>query len=216
MSALTKKKADKYADYTRYTYADYAKWDEDIRVEIIDGLLYPWQGSVPVRNLEEYIKLRDLGIENMAGASAPHQSTLVALAYQLYGYLRGKRCKVFVAPFDVVLNSDTIDEVTFQPDILVVCDPNKYKNGKRCEGAPDFAIEILSPSTTQEYWIVDPICRVVEVSLWHESGYLTSGYGEDDEIPVMVLDNCILSMTLVFEEYVDDVDDDETEVEESQ
>lgn len=58
-----------------------------------------------------------------------------------------------------------------EPDISLVCDHNKISN-RGCEGAPDFIIEIVSPSSrkmdystknalyadagVREYWIVDP------------------------------------------------------------
>ena len=58
-----------------------------------------------------------------------------------------------------------------EPDISVICDKNKL-NDKGCSGAPDWIIEIVSPSSrrmdyyiklfkyraagVREYWIVDP------------------------------------------------------------
>ncbi len=64
------------------------------------------------------------------------------------------------------------------PDIFNVCDPTKIQE-KGCFGAPDFIIEILSPSNTKkdiqfkykiyeeavvlEYWIDDPKNSVIEV-----------------------------------------------------
>ena len=58
-----------------------------------------------------------------------------------------------------------------EPDISIVCDSNKISH-RGCEGAPDFIIEIVSPSSrkmdystkntlytdagVREYWIVDP------------------------------------------------------------
>jgi Uma2 family endonuclease len=38
------------------------------------------------------------------------------------------------------------DENVVQPDMVVVCDPNKLA-GANIQGAPDLIIEILSPST---------------------------------------------------------------------
>ena len=75
----------------------------------------------------------------------------------------------FLCPFDVKLNDSPLTIV--QPDLLVICDKNKL-DGKRCNGAPDFIIEIISPGNpaddyirklyyyknadVREYWIVDP------------------------------------------------------------
>ena len=66
----------------------------------------------------------------------------------------------------------------FEPDILVVCDPDKLDEAG-CHGAPDWVIEIVSPSSrtmdyyrkagkyaeagVREYWIVDPAREVVVI-----------------------------------------------------
>jgi Uma2 family endonuclease len=96
------------------------------------------------------------------------------LGAQLRMQLRGKPCKALVAPVGVRLpKSNEADEfirTVFEPDIVVVCDPSKMdKSGIR--GAPDFIIEVLSPSTAcfdqiekrqayeragvREYWLID-------------------------------------------------------------
>ena len=90
--------------------------------------------------------------------------------------LRGKKCKVFAAPADVLLDAAEKkieryeeSESIVQPDIFVVCDETKLTD-KFCKGAPDFIIEIMLPSSgvrdqiekvdlyekygVREYWIV--------------------------------------------------------------
>ena len=78
-------------------------------------------------------------------------------------------CKVYPAPFAVFLGEDNKNYV--EPDISVICDRSKLTD-KGCNGAPDFVIEIVSPSSrkmdyttkntlysdfgVREYWIVDP------------------------------------------------------------
>ncbi len=69
------------------------------------------------------------------------------------------------------------DEYNYvEPDIAVICDKNKIDD-KGCHGAPDFIIEIVSPSSrnmdymiklfkyrsagVSEYWIVDPDKQMV-------------------------------------------------------
>jgi Uma2 family endonuclease len=63
-------------------------------------------------------------------------------------------------------------------DVAVICDPNKLDDAG-CRGAPDWIIEVLSPSTAakdqtgklrfykrhrvREYWLVHPIERVLTV-----------------------------------------------------
>ena len=132
------------------TYKDYLSWGEDVRCELIDGIPYM-----------------------MAGVSLWHQDLLMAIFKQLYDFLEGKTCKVIIAPFDVRLfpEENKMDKTVVQPDIMVVCDPKKLEDGKACKGAPDFIIEILSPSAkgrdlidkkelyekagVKEYWIID-------------------------------------------------------------
>lgn len=107
----------------------------------------------------------------MASPSQIHQTILTELLVSIRNYLRkkGSECQVFPAPFDVKLSDGPLTIV--QPDLMVVCDKNKL-DGKRCNGAPDFIIEIVSPSNpsddyirklyyyknagVREYWIVDP------------------------------------------------------------
>jgi len=97
-------------------------------------------------------------------------------------FLKGKHCEAFYAPFDVLLpeGDETDDEVDtiVQPDIVVYCDSSKIRDyGAR--GAPDLAVEILSPSTARkdlneklrlyernrvrEYWVIDPGNRSILV-----------------------------------------------------
>ncbi|WDU82629.1 Uma2 family endonuclease [Caloramator sp. Dgby_cultured_2] len=62
---------------------------------------------------------------------------------------KGLNCEVYVAPFDVRLIEEGENEYScknvVQPDISVVCDKNKLDD-RGCKGAPDFIIEVVSPS----------------------------------------------------------------------
>ncbi len=67
--------------------------------------------------------------------------------------MKGKKCEVFTAPFDVRLpikskKDEDIDTVV-QPDICVVCDPEKLDE-LGCIGAPDLILEILSPGNDKK------------------------------------------------------------------
>jgi Uma2 family endonuclease len=174
----------------KYTYADYVQWDDGIRHELMDGVVYDMDAPI----LE-------------------HQGICTAIASQLWTYLRGKTCKVFVSPVDVRLNPDTADDTVVQPDILVVCDPKKLgKNA--CLGAPDLIVEILSPSTrgrdiivkfnrylqagVREYWVVDPEDQFVQVHILQERFYKTQGYERESIVPVTVLEGCAIDFTQVF------------------
>lgn len=86
-------------------------------------------------------------------------------------------CRVFSTPFDVKLSGSPL--VIAQPDIMVICDSDKL-DGKRCNGVPDFIIEIVSASNpsddyirkayyyknagVREYWIVDPRRNFSEIA----------------------------------------------------
>ena len=178
-------------DGRRYTYADYLKWDDDVRYELIDGVPHA-----------------------MASPSPVHQSISMELSGQLWSHLRGKTCKVFTT-LDIRLNADSHDNTIVQPDIIVACDKTKIKNNNH-EGAPDLIIEILSPSTSKrdklvkrtlyqsvgvrEFWIVDPVDKIVEVNLLMDDKYCITVYDETETLPVHVLEGCEVSLTDVFQE----------------
>ena len=114
----------------RYTYADLLSWEGDVRYELYDG--YPMAMSSP---------------------SLDHQTVSGELFLQIGTYLRGKKCRVFYAPFDVRIfeqDGDLPQDVrtVLQPDLLVVCDPKKLDE-RGVRGAPDLVVEVLSPSTAQ-------------------------------------------------------------------
>lgn len=181
----------------KYTYAEYAAFGEanpNERYELIDGVIYLMS----------------------AAPSRAHQTTSIRLATQLSNFLKGKSCDVFHAPFDVCLNAKgDKDKTTVQPDILVVCDKNKLDD-KRCNGAPDFIIEILSLSNkkhdlitkynaylkagVREFWIIDPDEKIVFVYILENDKYICQTYDETSIISVHVLEGCTLDMNEVFEQ----------------
>ena len=157
----------------------------------------------------------------MAPPLVIHQEILTELTRQLANYLAGKRCKVYPAPFGVRLFEETGDypenvDTVVEPDISVVCDRDKLdKYG--CRGAPDLIVEILSPSTrrhdrlvkmelyrqagVREYWIVDPDNQDIQVLLLENGRYVVQGYGtREDQLPVFVLEDCVIDLSLVFPE----------------
>jgi len=162
MSALAQHQGE-----PRFTYGDYVQWNNDDRWELIDGVPYNMSPS-PTRR---------------------HQGILLTLATQIRLFLEGKPCKVYVAPFDVRLPeaSEPDEEVltVVQPDIVVVCDPSKLDD-KGCRGAPDFIVEIVSPSTSardqvtktalyerhgvKEYWLIHPIDNLLTIRLLGTDG----------------------------------------------
>lgn len=104
-----------------YTYEDYAQWPEDKRYELIEGV--PRMMSAP---------------------TLTHQDLALEIGVQFKAYLRYKQCRVYIAPCDVLLKEKSGRDTVVQPDLLVVCDPDKLTDGKKVNGAPDIVVEILS------------------------------------------------------------------------
>ena len=120
---------------------------------------------------KERAELIDGRIYNMAPPSPKHQSIIGELFFSIRNHIdaKGGSCKPYVAPFAVFLNEDSYTYV--EPDISVIGNPEKI-DSRGCNGAPDWIIEIVSPSSRQmdyliklfkyrqagvrEYWIVDP------------------------------------------------------------
>ena len=143
-----------------YTYGDYLTWGSDYRCELIDGVVY----------------------DMTPAPSRFHQELLGELFAVLHGFFKDRPCRVFVAPFDVRLpaagESDEKTDTVIQPDIVVVCDEKKLDD-RGCRGAPDLAVEIVSPESVtrdmkdklalyekrgvREYWIVQADAKLVMV-----------------------------------------------------
>lgn len=182
----------------RYTYADLLEWDDGVRYELYSG--------IPMA---------------LASPTDIHQSILGELYLQLGNYLKGKKCKAYFAPFDVRLFEKKEDrpkdiDTVVQPDLMVVCDPNKVdRHG--VHGAPDLVIEIISNSSrrldrltklnlyqragVREYWIVDPDACVVSVYALKDGAYHAAvAYGADSSVRVGILDDCTIDLSTVFPE----------------
>mgnify|MGYP002511325938 CR=1 FL=1 len=163
------------------TLEQYENLPEDIRAEVFEGRMY-----------------------YMAGPSQVHQTILLELSTALNSYVKNKKggCRVFIAPFDVKLSNSPL--LLIQPDIMIICDKDKL-DGKRCNGAPDFIIEIVSPSNpsddyirklyyyknygVQEYWIVDPTSQTVLVYIFKQDSFNVRQYSFQDKIKVNIYDD---------------------------
>ena len=169
-----------------YTEDDYYNLPENVRAELIDGQFY-----------------------DMAAPSRIHQEILSSLHLEIGNYLRSKKgsCKIYPAPFSVKLfdNRKTVVE----PDISVICDPNKLTD-QGCTGAPDWIIEIVSPSTSshdyvrklnlymdagvREYWIVDPVQRHIVVYYLEKTQFKMTTYTFQDKVKVNLYDDLWISL----------------------
>ncbi|MCD8022991.1 MAG: Uma2 family endonuclease [Lachnospiraceae bacterium] len=176
------------AEYTitkrhgEYTEEDYLALPQERRVELIDGVIY-----------------------DMAAPTYIHQAAADVICQCFAEYIRKQHglCRTFTAPVDVQLDCD--DRTIVQPDVMIVCDRSKFREGRIC-GAPDLIVEVLSPATSKkdrtlklgkykragvrEYWLVDTDKkRVLVYNL--ENGDAPAIYGFSDAVPVGIFgDEC--------------------------
>ena len=131
-----------------YTIRDYDALPDEIRVELIDGIFY-----------------------DVSAPSVLHQAVCGYIFNQLFSFRMhsGRKCYPMISPLDVQLDRD--DRTVVQPDVIIICDMNKVI-GRGIFGAPEFILEVLSPSTRTkdlgikfkkyknagvlEYWLIDP------------------------------------------------------------
>lgn len=106
--------------------------------------------------------------------SLRHQRSLLALARVLDAYATSCGGEMVLSPIDVRLAGHSV----VQPDIVYVSPRRSEILQQRLAGAPDLAVEILSPGTARrdrgaklqlyaetgviEYWIVDPAAETIE------------------------------------------------------
>ena len=159
-----------------YTVEDIYALPNGTRAELIDGQIY-----------------------YMAPPSRKHQKILLSLSRVISDYIdkNNGACEVDIAPFSVFLNEN--DKNYVEPDISIICDQNKL-NDKVCVGAPDWIIEIVSPSSkrmdymiklfkyrtagVREYWIVDP--DKDRITLYNFEKDDIAEFSFADDIPVSI------------------------------
>jgi Uma2 family endonuclease len=183
-----------------YTYSDYLSWQWTEMTELIRGKIFKMSPA----------------------PSSKHQIVGGNLFGLLWNHLRGKKCQVFIAPFDVRLplspkqNSDKEIITVVQPDLCVVCDPTKIDD-RGCLGHPDWIIEILSPYTSskdlrekfdvyeeagvKEYWVVHPQEQTILVYTLNTKakyeGMLTP-YVRTDKVSSVTLPDLTINLGEVF------------------
>ncbi len=178
-----------------YTLEDYYALPDDIRVELIDGVIY-----------------------DMSAPTLTHQFVGGEIFSKIMQYIDGKKgkCIPFISPVDVQLDCD--NRTMVQPDVIIVCDKDKRIN--RCVyGAPDFVAEVLSPSTrkkdsmiklrkyqmagVREYWMIDLKKEKVITYFFEEDG-IPAIYGAEDDVPVRIYEGDLkISMKGIFERVKD-------------
>lgn len=140
---------------------------------------------------------------DMATPTVRHQVIVDEVRGQFRDHIRekGGDCLPLTAPIGVQLNED--EDTVLEPDLIVVCDPTRFSeaDGKYLVGAPDFVLEVLSPSTrkrdmtiklrlyeeagVREYWVIDPEKEVVITYVFAEETSPTI-YRFDDVVPVAI------------------------------
>ncbi|MBR0485675.1 MAG: Uma2 family endonuclease [Oscillospiraceae bacterium] len=144
-------------------------------------------------NSTERMELMDGEIVAMASPSRIHQR----ISSRMYGiidaYVRNGLCEVLQA-VDAKLQEDIVI-----PDLMVVCDPSKLDDN-RCNGVPDWIVEILSTNRdddlvrkyriykyagVREYWIVDPKNQKTLVYFFEKNDF-PNIYTFDTPIPVEI------------------------------
>ncbi len=189
------------AEYGMYSYADYLTWQFEEVVELIRGKIFKKAAAAPKRI---------------------HQRVSLKLAAKLFTFLEGQKCQVYDAPFDVRFPKGSKEDHKIhdvvQPDICVICDPEKLDD-RGCLGAPDLIVEILSPGNSKtelkhkyslyeshgvrEYWIIHPEHQDLLIYTHVDGKYvpsrlLTSG----DVVESTVLEG----FTLDLEEFFKDIE----------
>lgn len=170
------------------TLEQYEALPEEKRAEVFDGIAY-----------------------DMASPSQIHQSISMQLSTVINNYILHKKgdCSILSAPFDVKLSDNPL--VIVQPDIMIICDKDKLDE-KRCNGAPDFIIEIVSPGNpsddyirklyyyknygVREYWIVDPRRKIVTVN-YFERNMLDIQYSFDSIVKVNIYEDLLINFSSI-------------------
>ena len=170
-------RARKTPERRTMTLEEYEALPEEVRVELIGGRVY-----------------------DMASPTVDHQALAGELYFRFMDYFdkKGGKCKVFIAPLDVELKREPPTIV--QPDVMIVCDPEKLGDRRRVYGAPDLAIEVVSPSNekhdylrklnlymdagVREYWIVNPQSRQINIYEMKDEKFQTRNWTFKDKVPV--------------------------------
>ena len=168
----------KYPRQGSYTIEDYFALPDDQRVELIDGVFYDMSSPVSL-----------------------HQLIAGEVHRQIANFIldRGGSCMAYIAPLDIQLDRD--ERTMVQPDVMIMCNNKEQIKNGRGYGAPDFVLEVISPSTrrrdcylklhkyenagVREYWILDPYKEKLEIFFFEESSFPYI-CGLDQPIPVRI------------------------------
>ena len=188
---LSKYFEDRYDPAQIRYYRDEAKLHGDVDYGIGEAMVVRESGaymkseardlkSVNVKSIDDfdempiYPRVELIGGEvfTMEAPSVTHQMVVTKLLLLTATYIKKNKghCTALVSPI-AVQPIENDKETVVQPDFLVVCDKKKLEYEKHIIGAPDWVVEVLSPSTrskdmtakrdiykkagVREYWMVD-------------------------------------------------------------
>ena len=188
------------------TYDGAAAYQVSARNKTVDDFMALPEGTM--------IELIDGQFYDMAAPSTRHQKIAGRLFFLLMRFVdaNGGKCLPMIAPTAVRLDRD--NKTMVLPDVLVCCNSDQIKKNW-IDGAPDFMVEILSPSNwyndvkrkldkyknagVREYWIINPEQRVVWVYTFEE-GDIYKEYTFEDKIPVRIWnDKCVIDFKEISE-----------------
>ena len=178
------------SDAQNYTVADYAQLPESAPFQLINGKLI-----------------------FMASPLEIHQHISMNLSIEIGSYIKKHKLgKFYAAPMDVHFDEKNV----VQPDALYISIARKGIIGNFIYGAPDFVVEIHSPTNTKaemqakmdlygqydvvEYWIVKPQAESVEV--YHNPNHQMELFleaGIDDTIKSIAIQGFELEVRRIFE-----------------
>ena len=176
----------------KLTVADYLETPEGAAYQLLDGELIV-----------------------AAAPSNKHQTVVGSLFVALRHFvLSNDLGKVWIAPFDVVLS----DHDVVQPDLLFVSHSrDAIITAANIQGAPDLAVDVLSPSTesydrgykrelysrhgVREYWLVDPDLETIEVLTPGNGGFIRYAlYGGRETLTSPLLPGLAVALAAIFGE----------------
>ena len=176
----------------KLTVADYRDTPEGVRCQLLDGELIL-----------------------AAAPNNQHQRITRSLLLALHRFISDHNLgEVWFAPFDVVLS----DHDVVQPDLLFVSHArDAIITAANIQGAPDLAVEVLSPSTegydrgykrelyarhgVREYWLVDPDLETIEVLTPGHGGFIRYAlYGGRETLTSPLLPGLAVDLAAIFGE----------------
>ena len=175
----------------KLTYQDYANMEGDERYELHDGELIL-----------------------VGSPNEDHQIASMKIGYRMFSFVEENDLgQVFSAPYDVLFS----DTQVVQPDILFVSNEREHiRTPANIQGSPDLIVEVLSPSSVRrdwsykrdlyasygvrEYWIVDPVHRIVSVMLLQDEELkIVGAYTEGDTVTSSTLEGFSISLNAIFQ-----------------